>query len=396
MAEDMDEMLAKMRATMQARRAAMSPEEREKQDAETARWRAEADAKDAVIKSAKDEGGTATEIACRIFKALRAEKGFTNRLHDAPRMCKGFNGPEWMCDINTAIPRQVLEVLRAIDAKYPDSVWLTMYGSEANPHCEFHISSPEFYDDYPKAGIRVRLTAESILEKGFSIDHEINDLLKMFSGSTRSCPYESIEVRLAPLLFYIGALDLLETLFDRVISAEFGSINTHVLYPPRTGDYGECPELIAAVDVNPHDFWPRGFVLPFAEQNYRVVFDWERLISDGDDSGWMEGFVPLDHRAITFTPTDDPVTNGDKDAVLSELMDDGEELFGSSRRGESWMKLGGKGRSQQEDCAPNIQGLKPYCIATWEAYGADFTWCLMVSVDEAGLPLVCWLDGSCT
>ena len=275
-----------------------------------------------------------------------------------------YTGPEQVFD------PAVLRVLRYLDDKY--GLWVSIRGTEAAPRCEILCLNAQLWDDYPM----LKLHSYGLPRSPDRVQaYNANDAIRIFRGQVDGCPYESLATRLAAMLHYWRAYDLFETIISPVV--EDNTIRTQVLYPPRKGRYNECPVLMDPIRVDPMAL-VRGVVLPINGTRYKVTFDWTTVT--GEEGGYLETYWKPGDRPVTFEPTDEPLTENDPD-------------FNGGWNVQ--MKLGGVGRSQQDDCAPDYQGRKPYCLAVWEN-GNDFTFTLMLSLDEDGRPAVCWLEGSGT
>lgn len=59
------------------------------------------------------------------------------------------------------------------------------------------------------------------------------------------------------------------------------------------------------------------------------------------------------------------------------------------------LQIFGRGRSQQTDAVPVVEGMQTICLACWTA-PEDYTVTIMATLAENGMPVLAWIDGSCT
>lgn len=109
---------------------------------------------------------------------------------------------------------------------------------------------------------------------------------------------------------------------------------------------------------------------PPSGKRVRIRFEWNRLASD---RGWQE-MHPFGERLLHIEPSADPLTP-------------------TVPKGH--LRIFGRGSSQQDDRIPTYKGEMPVCLIHWTA-DCDYTWNVLVNLDESGKPVVAWVDGSCT
>lgn len=148
-----------------------------------------------------------------------------------------------------------------------------------------------------------------------------------------------------------------------------------VLQAVRGGDFRRCPAFGAPREIgSPDALLNEGVVVDLGRgHRYRIWLDWRQLT--GDDSGWPERHAHGEH-LLRLERTTDRMTPQSKTGVPYR-----------------WLRVRGRGRSQQEDTARPFRGQAPTCLMTFEA-GGDCTWCVMVNLDEQGEIAVAWLEAS--
>lgn len=110
-------------------------------------------------------------------------------------------------------------------------------------------------------------------------------------------------------------------------------------------------------------------VWPKTRQRVRIRFDRHEDFNPGEWSGTVHG-----PRLLHVEPTDAPLTK-------------------MARKGN--LRVFGRGRSQQTDKVPVVEGRETVVLFSW-THPADYTVTLMATLGADGMPLVAWVDGSCT
>jgi hypothetical protein len=118
-----------------------------------------------------------------------------------------------------------------------------------------------------------------------------------------------------------------------------------------------------------------GVVVRFGRRNYRVWFDYTPFI--GEEAEEFRYFVG--EKVLRVQRTEDPVT--------TVPLDPGKFALNT---------MLGHGRSQQGFVMAPFCGQEPRCLMVFEDNMADYTFCVMVTLDDSGEIEFAWVEGSCT